>query len=442
MFTLVLSALGLVGCENLDIYSINAPSDLNDRIDSIAALQPNTGDTTYITINSSIIGNEDNSSGWWTAFSDYFTVAPGKLLHMEFVNHGSGINNWNNWNICLATAEPDADGYKDYFVLRSDAYGWGGGMAADGYLFDVSLITNDYTDIDGDGDIWNDFRTTMQGANVTIEVDHAATGYVLLTATAVGTNGVTITETYEQTVSGVENIIAFLIADGSYFEMKKAYTLPSKVIYEPEEETTAKITYRADMKATITSANNDVFDYTFFAQGLPEGGFGSFLLTEGGHMDMDPTGTYYCALADSANNAAWFYPYSSTTTVGLADNTTPWWSAFTNYTAVTGEGLFHYKFVNYTSGAANWNNWLLALSNGQSRSSVNYNEYFILRADNFGWGTYYLGTNLTNTYDWANFSANMNGATVEISLKISQESSQKVKAAKVSKALLPGETIK
>lgn len=442
MFALTLVAFGLVACDTVDLYSIAAPSDLQSKIDSIAAAKPNTGDTTYVTITTPIVGSEDNSAAWLTAFSDYFTAAPGKLLHLEFVNYGSGVNNWNNWNLCIANAQRDASGYAEYFVLRSDAYGWGGGMVSKGYLYDGSAITQDYPDTDGDGDVWNDFRTTMQGAYVTMEIDHAATGYLLVTATAVGTNGTKMTQTYQQKVSATENLIAFLICDGSHFVMKKAYTIPSKVIYVPDDDTKETVTYRAEMTAKITTTTNQVFNYTFFANGLPEGGFGSFLLTDGGHMVMDPAGTYYCALADTANNVAWFYPYSTTTTVGLVDNTTPWWTAFTNYTAITGEGYFHYKFVNYSNGANNWNNWLLALTNGHNRKSASYKEYFILRSDSYGWGTYYLGDNLHNNYDWGNFITNMNGATVEIGLSVSQESSDKKKSSRISKALKPGQTIK
>ena len=51
------------------------------------------------------------------------------------------------------------------------------------------MISHNYPDTDGDSDIWNDFRKTMQGAHVTMEIDHSATGNVFVTATAVGTNG-------------------------------------------------------------------------------------------------------------------------------------------------------------------------------------------------------------------------------------------------------------
>jgi hypothetical protein len=229
----VLAAIGLVGCEKLDTYSTKAPSDLQHRIDSIAAAKPNTGDTTYLTIGTALVGAEDNSAAWWTAFSDYFAIPTNKLLHLEFVNHGTGVNNWNNWNLAVTNeiADRAATDYKEYFVLRSDAFGWGGKMANvdASYGFDIKMITQNYPDTDGNGDIWNDFRNTMQGARVSIDVDHSATGNVFVTATAVGTNGTKLVETYQQPVSATANIVAFLICDGSHFEMKKAYLIPSKV---------------------------------------------------------------------------------------------------------------------------------------------------------------------------------------------------------------------
>ena len=222
----VLAAFGLLGCEQLETYSIDTPADLQSRIDSIADAKAsmNTGDTTYLNIATAIVGAEDNSTGWKGAFSDYFTIPTNKLLHLEFINYGTGVNNWNNWNLAVANvADRDADNYADYFVLRSDAYGWGN---AD---FALNMISNNYPDTDGDGDIWNDFRTTMQGAYVTIEVDHSATGNAFVTATAVGTNGTELVETYQQPVSATEDIVAYLICDGSHFLMKEAYLLPSKI---------------------------------------------------------------------------------------------------------------------------------------------------------------------------------------------------------------------
>src|SRR5690606_30347806 len=222
----VLVALSLIGCEEVEIYTIDAPSDLQARIDSIAAAKAgvDTGDTTFIDIATAIVGAEDNSSAFFTEFTDYFTVPTGKLLHLEFVNH-SGIENFNNWVLIVTNevADRDGEGYAEYFALRSDAYGWGNTD------FDLGLISHNYPDTDGDSDVWNDFRTTMNGAYVTLEIDHSATGNAFVTATAVGANGTELVQTYQQPVSATEDIVAFLICDGSHFEMKEAYLIPSQI---------------------------------------------------------------------------------------------------------------------------------------------------------------------------------------------------------------------
>ena len=242
----ILAALVLVGCEELDIYSINSPDDLQSKIDSIQAAKPNTGDTTYLNIATPFVGADDFSSGWWSVWSDYFTIPTGKLLHLEFINHTTCAttgNNWENWVLVTANLKAhtsdaakasemdyDAD-YKEYFALRADAWGWGGGMADvdEAYAFSTDLIVNDYPDTDGDGDVWNDFRRYMDNAYVTLIVDHSATGVAFVTATMVTTDGTILTETCQSGVSATDDIVTFLACEVSYLEMKTAYLLPSEV---------------------------------------------------------------------------------------------------------------------------------------------------------------------------------------------------------------------
>lgn len=237
LFASILAIFALVGCEELDTYTIDAPADLQSEIDSIAAAKASvdTGDTTYIDIATASVGAEDFSSAWWTAFSDYFTIPANKKLVLEFVNHNGGSeNNWNNWNLAIANvADRDADNYAEYFVLRSDAYGWGNDD------FDLGLISQNYPDTDGDEDIWNDFRTTMDGAYVTLEIDHSVTGNAFITATAVGTNGTELIMTYQHPVPATGDIVAFLISDASYMEIKKAYLLPSEITVVEDVEPTS-----------------------------------------------------------------------------------------------------------------------------------------------------------------------------------------------------------
>ena len=41
-----------------------------------------------------IIGAEDNSTGWWTVFSDNFNVPAGETRSISFTNYTSQANNW------------------------------------------------------------------------------------------------------------------------------------------------------------------------------------------------------------------------------------------------------------------------------------------------------------------------------------------------------------
>ena len=117
-----------VSCSEVSFIEINPPADLQSKIDSIQAVKDSLaalkGDRTDLTIATGIVGAEDYSSAWWAAFSDYFQVPQGKCLTVNFINHNGGsANNWNNWNLCVASGERDADGYSEFFVIRSDAYG-------------------------------------------------------------------------------------------------------------------------------------------------------------------------------------------------------------------------------------------------------------------------------------------------------------------------------
>ncbi|MBR2225669.1 MAG: hypothetical protein IJ884_07805 [Bacteroidales bacterium] len=218
-----------VGCTGLEPYTIDAPDDLAEKIAAYKAEKEagKSDDYEEITITTAIVGAEDNTSGWWSEFSQYFNVPSGKKLFVEFENFGSGANNWNNWNACVANGkERDTDGYSEYFVIRSDAYGWGN---AD---YNGAVIEFDY----GGGEVnWDEFREKMQGATVTLSLDHARAGAAFLEVHSVAADGFDIVEKYNQKVSATEDINLFLIADGSHFNMKKAWLVPSEIAEIPDE---------------------------------------------------------------------------------------------------------------------------------------------------------------------------------------------------------------
>ncbi|MBO6027590.1 MAG: hypothetical protein J6P75_00130 [Bacteroidales bacterium] len=224
-FTAVVS----VGCTGLEPYTIDAPDDLAEKIAAYKAEKEagKSDDYEEITMTTALVGAEDNTSGWWTEFSQYFTVPSGKKLFIEFENFGTGANNWNNWNVCVTNPyERGAEGYSEYFVLRSDWYGWGNADYAG------SVIEFDY----GGGEVnWDEFREKMQGAHVTMSIDHARAGAAFLEVHSVATDGFDIVEKYNQKVSATEDINVFLIADGSHFNMKKAWLVPSEIAEIPDE---------------------------------------------------------------------------------------------------------------------------------------------------------------------------------------------------------------
>ena len=218
-----------IGCTGLEPYTIDAPDDLAEKIAAYKAEKEagKSDDYEEITITTAIVGAEDNTSGWWSEFSQYFNVPSGKKLFVEFENFGTGANNWNNWNACVANGkERDTDGYSEYFVIRSDAYGWGN---AD---YNGAVIEFDY----GGGEVnWDEFREKMQGATVTLSLDHARAGAAFLEVHSVAADGFDIVEKYNQKVSATEDINLFLIADGSHFNMKKAWLVPSEIAEIPDE---------------------------------------------------------------------------------------------------------------------------------------------------------------------------------------------------------------
>jgi hypothetical protein len=478
----VLAVFALVGCDKLDLYSINAPSDLQSRIDSVANItvrQQEIADSiaaakaaameARLTEDIYQVGLTDNSTGWWGGHSKYYRLETNAdTVYVKFKNFTSGANVWCNWVQVITNdyARSD-DGYLEYAIWRADNYSnfaWGTengtswNTSNDGDTHGSQQTTN-YSDMATDNDEFTEFANLMNGADCIASITRGGdTVYVDVEMTSLSDE--TLKKSFYIVEDGIEDqpIRVFWTLENCHLVFYKTLTTPLDEFipdYEldpnwnsgsvdeiVDDEPATGATYRADMTATITTASNGVFTYTFFAEGLPYGGYGSFLLTEAGHMVMNPTETYYCALADTANSSAWYYPYSVETTVGEEDNSTAWWSAFSEYTAVVGEGYFHYNFVNYTSGADTYCNWLLALTNGHNRSSNSYHECFILRSDVYGWGDYYVEDNFANDYDLDNFTTYMNGATVEISLIVSAEASTEVeKSAKISKALKPGETI-
>ena len=103
------------------------------------------------------------------------------------------------------------------------------------------------------------------------------------------------------------------------------------------------------------------------------------------------------------------------TSLGAADCSSAFWSVFTDDIKVPAGATREFNFTNYTSGAGNWNNYVVILRDAAKTAP----EYGVVRADNYGWGNGYeackaIGTQLDSYADWASWLAAMNGAKVKL----------------------------
>lgn len=125
-----------------------------------------------------LIGLEDNTTGWWTAFSDDVKVPAGETRSFSFTNYTDGKNNWDNFVTILRNADK-----KEYGVVRADNYGWGNGYDA---------CQHDGTA----GADWAGWLTAMNGAKVTVYVTNCNNGTADVQAIMKGTDGKTYTQYY------------------------------------------------------------------------------------------------------------------------------------------------------------------------------------------------------------------------------------------------------
>lgn len=132
-------------------------------------------------------------------------------------------------------------------------------------------------------------------------------------------------------------------------------------------------------------------------------------------------------------------------TIGNEDNTSDWWTAFSDaYTVNKGEKAVA-KFVNHNPGTGeNWFNWVLITTKANAGNPVTTNpwsvdyEYGAVRSDNFGWGTYFAKPDLAdpttwaatyeNDYDWTDFLGLLNGAEVEVTIQQTDEGNLSIEA--------------
>ena len=204
-----------------------------------------------ISYTSNVVGTVDTA--WWTVWTSSYPVAPGKVLQMDFINTSNGVENYQNWNLVISNAALGDASYKEYFVLRSDDWGWANQSPL--YLDfndpEIDLTMNGSSTID-----WDAFRTAMNGAKVKIIVEHTSAGSVFITATAQKGADV-IVEKYSQAVSASQDIVAFLACDHSSFNIQGiSYSTSTKTV--ESLETSPCFVYNEDLPLATIFADGGI----------------------------------------------------------------------------------------------------------------------------------------------------------------------------------------
>ena len=515
----------MTGCEGSDMFSVNSPDWLSEKIDSIEKSKGSTEEV-LVGMNEDVytVGNTDFSSGFWTSFSKYYVVQDNQKWNAVFnLNiNPSATNTYKNFALVITNdVDRGGTGYTEYGAIRFDNQpeANNSGNSEWGNYIDRSCVQSNLT-FETDKDKGVD----KLGGKVTLTVDRSRVDTFMVKIT----NG-TVTKTYIQpskiaNLNADEsntNIRCFLVPEGSFIDFQQSniepiggYTsaqdkapvsmvlnnVPAEVdkgttLEEAMQNVSATVTFEEGVTKVIPasellfSAINDmdevgektlivIYNKTFKGENAATpivanakfnvvAGIKAITVTQAptrtnyyyynsaavdgvNHtLAFDPTGmvvnatyvegepgvidnskltfsripatagkhevtittengrtaTVEVNVAESAVKAVTPTPVS----LGAEDCSTAWWTEFTKDMKIPAGETFEFNFTNYSSGAGNWNNYVLILR------KADLAEYAVVRADNYGWGNGYAACTPIGTQgDWATWLATMNGAKVKM----------------------------
>ena len=511
----------MTGCEGSDMFSVNSPDWLSEKIDSIEKANQSTEEV-LVGMNEDVytVGNTDFSSGFWTSFSKYYVVQDNQKWNAVFnLNiNPSATNTYKNFTLVITNdVDRGGTGYTEYGAIRFDNQPSGNSEWGD--HIDRSCVQSNLT-FETDKDKGVD----KLGGKVTLTVDRSRVDTFMVKIT----NG-TVTKTYIQpskiaNLNADEsntNIRCFLVPEGSFIDFQQSniepiggYTsaqdkapvsmvlnnVPAEVdkgttLEEAMQNVSATVTFEEGVTKVIPasellfSAINDmdevgektliaIYNKTFKGENAATpivanakfnvvAGIKAITVTQAPTrtnyyyynsaavdgvehtLAFDPTGmvvnatyvegepgvidnskltfsripatagkhevtittengrtaTVEVNVAESAVKAVTPTPVS----LGAEDCSAAWWTEFTKDMKIPAGETFEFNFTNYSSGAGNWNNYVLILR------KADLAEYAVVRADNYGWGNGYAACTPIGTQgDWATWLATMNGAKVKM----------------------------
>ena len=216
----------MTGCEGSDMFSVNSPDWLSEKIDSIEKANQSTEEV-LVGMNEDVytVGNTDFSSGFWTSFSKYYVVQDNQKWNAVFnLNiNPSATNTYKNFALVITNdVDRGGTGYTEYGAIRFDNQP--SGNSEWGNYIDRSCVQSNLTfETDKDKGV------EKLGGKVTLTVDRSRVDTFMVKIT----NG-TVTKTYIQpskiaNLNADEsntNIRCFLVPEGSYIDFMQSNVEP------------------------------------------------------------------------------------------------------------------------------------------------------------------------------------------------------------------------
>lgn len=271
--SMALGFLALTGCEGGEIYEVNAPDWVSEKVDSIANANKGTEEVLEgMEEDVYTIGNADFSSGWWVAFSKYYVVPDGEKWNGVFNLHinPSATNTYKNFALIICSdADRGAEDYKEYGAIRFDNQPSGNSEWGD--YIDRSYVESTLT-FETDTDAGVD----KLGGKVTLTVDRTNAEAFTVTMT----NGV-VTKSYKQPYAlenlnadpSNTNIRCFLVPEGSYIDFLQSNIEPIGGYTSAEDKNPISmelqnVPERVNVGTTLEDAMTDVTAIVSFEEGV------------------------------------------------------------------------------------------------------------------------------------------------------------------------------
>ena len=216
----------MTGCEGSDMFSVNSPDWLSEKIDSIEKANQSTEEV-LVGMNEDVytVGNTDFSSGFWTSFSKYYVVQDNQKWNAVFnLNiNPSATNTYKNFALIITNdVDRGGTGYTEYGAIRFDNQPSGNSEWGD--HIDRKYVQSNLTfETDKDKGV------EKLGGKVTLTVDRSRVDTFMVKIT----NG-TVTKTYIQpskiaNLNADEsntNIRCFLVPEGSFIDFQQSNIEP------------------------------------------------------------------------------------------------------------------------------------------------------------------------------------------------------------------------